>query len=336
MEYTAQKILSMTSVDARALFPGNLDKVKKELKKLAKLWHPDVSKDPLAGDVFQHIMELKSGVGTKKRKPLAQRVLTTKNGKRKGISPLSTTIVDQGEILVNNRTIATIFPASFADLGQREVEIIKGFKFADSKMEEQMSHSLPKLLDTMELNDGSFVVISQKGEKEILLSDLLAKRGRMPDVHAAWLCSGLMNITAWMQYAELTHGAISPENILIDPEKHSVRLATGWAFATAVNERPVALPHRTLSMIPRMVLDGMVADSLMDRDLVRQTIREALGDARGTSGSVSALPSAISNWINFPPAKTSFEDYASWQRALEEGWGKRKFVAYPIGVNDIY
>lgn len=336
MSSTAQEILKMTSADAAKLAPGDLTNAKKKLMAMAKLWHPDISSDPMAKDVFQHIIQLKNSVEPRKKKPVVQRILKTKDGKRKGISPLSSTGADQGEILLNRRTIATIFPKAYADLGQREADAISNFKFADSKMEEQMSYSLPKLLDTMELEDGSFVVITQKGDREILLSDLLAKRGSMPDVHAAWLCSGLMNICAWLQFAELAHGAISPENILIDPEKHSVRLATGWAFSTPVGSRPTALPSRTLSVTPRMAIKDTMADTMMDRNLVRQTVRDALADPRGTSGAVNSLPSPVSGWINLPPAKSAFEDYANWQKALEEGWGKRKFVVYPISANDIY
>ncbi|WP_282605823.1 hypothetical protein [Pelagibius sp. Alg239-R121] len=158
----------------------------------------------------------------------------------------------------------------------------------------------------------------------------------MPDVHAAWLCSGLMNICAWLEYAGLVHGAISPENILIDPETHAVRLAAGWAFATKVGQHPVALPERTLGLLPRLSLTNETVDTDCDRELVRKTLREALGDPTGTNGAVFALPAIISTWINCPSAGSAVDDYAQWCAALEKGWGGRRFVQYPVQVADVY
>ncbi len=336
MNMTAQQILGMTRRDAQSMFPGDAKQKRRNLAKLLARWHPDVCADPRAADVFAHIVELRDLVLGSRRKAMFNRVLTTVDGRRLRISPLNILSVDQGEVIVNKNTISTIFPRRYLELGRREAALIRGLPFADEKMKDQMEPFLPRVARSEELKNGDLVVIVRKGSREILLSDLLASEGKMPEVHAAWLCSGLMNICAWLEYAGLVHGAISPENILIDPESHTVRLAAGWAFATAVGERPLALPERTLRLLPRLALRHQPIDTRCDRELVRKTLREALGDPAGTNGVVFALPTTISAWINGSPARTAVDDYARWQFALENGWGRRKFVAYPLQAADVY
>lgn len=336
MNMTAQEVLDMTWRDALSLFPGDERQKRKGFASLLSKWHPDACADPRAANAFAHIVNMRDLALGRKRKTQDNRILKTADGRKLRISPLNTLSCDQGEIIVNQNTLATIFPAKCPELGHREAEVIRGFRFADDKMKIQMEPFLPRLMKLEELENGDLLLIVQKGPGEILLSDLLASEGRMPDVHAAWLCSGLMNICTWLEHCGLVHGAISPENILIDPETHAVRLAAGWAFATRVHERPIALPGRTLDLVPRLGLKNEPIDTDCDRELVRQTVRESLGDPTGTGGTVFALPAAVSTWITCSPTIAAVDDYALWHTALEKGWGRRRFVDYPVRVTDVY
>ncbi len=336
MNATAQEILKMSRRDILSMFPGEEAQQRKGFVQLLAKWHPDVCADPAAAEVFAHIVKLRDQTFSRKPMSRFERTLVTAGGRKLRISPLNILKADQGEIIVNRNTLATLFPAKYCELARAEAEVIQRFRYADEEMKAQMAPFLPRVLRREELANGDLLVIVRKGPREILLSDLLAREGRMPEAHAAWLCSGLMHICAWLDYAGLVHGAISPENILIDPESHTVRLAAGWAFASRAGRRPQALPARTLSLLPRLALRHETVDSGCDRELVRKTLREALGDPAGTNGAVFALPPAISAWVNGAPADSAVEDYARWQSALETGWGPRRFVEYPLEVADIY
>ncbi len=331
MILTADDILGMTRRDAMSRFASDGEK---EISALIKVWHPDICDHTKSTDVFRHLLSLRRSL----RGPdtARQRILMTDDGRRLGVSPLSTLQADQGEIIVNRNTLATIFPPTFHRLALQEVEAIESFTFANADMERQMASTLPKLLRVETLTDGSTVVIVKKGPQDILLADLLRARGQMPDVHAAWLCSGLMNTAAWLSYAGIMHGAISAEHILINPKRHTVRLVAGWGFATRIGTRPAALPGRTLNLAPRLSRRDEMADTIVDRELVRQIMRDALGDPHGTNGGVSSLPALIAAWINLPPAEDAVADYAGWQKALESDWGPRCFVKYPVAAKDIY
>ncbi len=331
MALTADEILGMTRHDAMSRFAMDGEK---QISALIKHWHPDICDHAKSHEVFRHLLSLRKNL--RGIDAISRRVLTTDDGRKLGISPLYTLQADQGEIIVNRNTLATIFPQTFQRLAVREVEVLKSFTFAGAEMERQMAASLPELLRVETLTDASTVVIVRKDPKDVLLADLLRKKGPMPDKHAAWLCSGLMNIAAWLSYAGIMHGAISAEHMLINPERHTVTLVAGWGFATRIGTRPAALPGRTLDLVPRLSHREELAQSVVDRELVRQVMRDALGDPHGTNGNVSSLPEPIAAWINLPPAEDAVADYAGWQNALETGWGPRRFAKYPVSAREIY
>lgn len=336
MTLTADRILATPPHKAAELLPDAKD-LRRALVKLAARWHPDSCADPRASDVFAHILSMRDHArGGSKPTTAAGVGFRTAEGRGFRLSPLSRTPVDQGEVLLCQNSLMTRFEAGCIDLAEAELAAAARFRFADDKMRSQMAPFIPKIIKKLDLDDGGAIVAARRDPEEILLSDMLNRSGPMPPVHAAWLCSGLMNIAAWLGYCELVHGAIGPETILVDPAKHSVRLAAGWGFASPAGTRPAALPGRTLDLLPRLAIKGEAVDSRTDLELVRQTVREALGDPRGSAGPISALPAPISGWLSLPPAASAAEDYAAWQRALEAGWGKRRFVDYPVRAADVY
>ena len=336
MTLTADTILATPPHKAADLLPGVKD-LRRALVKLAARWHPDRCPDPRAADVFAHVLSMRDrAAGGSKASIPAGVGFRTSEGRRFRLSPLSRRAVDQGEVMLCPNSLMTRFDAGCMDLAEAELAAPDRFRFADEKMRNQMAPFVPRIIKKLDLDDGGAMVVAQRDPEEILLSDLLDRSGPMPPVHAAWLCSGLMNIAAWLGYCGLVHGAIAPDTLLVDPAKHSVRLAAGWAFANPAGARPTALPGRTLDLLPRLAIKGETVDGRTDLELVRQTVREALGDPRGSAGPISALPAPISGWLSLPPAASAAEDYAAWQRALEAGWGKRRFVDYPVRAADVY
>lgn len=336
MTLTAEAILATPPHKAADLLPGAKD-LRRALVKLAARWHPDRCSDPSAADVFAHVLAMRDRAGRASAGPSRPDMsFRASDGRTFGLSPLSRTAVDQGEILLCPNSLMTHYIADFADLAEAEMSAPARFRYADDAMRRQMAPFTPRIVRKVELDDGSALIVSRRDKAEILLSDILARSGPMPPVHMAWLCSGLMNIAAWLGYCGIVHGAIGPDTILVDPAQHSVRLAAGWGFATASGARPSALPGRTLDLLPRLAIKGEVVCSRTDLELVRQTAREALGDPRGSAGAVSSLPTPISTWLSTPPAADAAEDYAAWQRALEAGWGKRRFVDFPVRADFIY
>ena len=336
MPLTAETILETNVKDAATLVAKDTADLPKALKKLAGTWHPDLCDDPRAGEVFDHLIQLADQVKAGLVKASVVRILKTHDGRELGVDPLRSYSVDQGELLICARTVATIFPAGCADLAEREAKVSSLFRFASKGMRQQFATALPCVMKDVELADGRRLVVAARDPEEVLLADVLAVQGAMPEKHAAWVCTSLLNIATYLTYGGLVHGAISPETVFVNPRTHAVHLATGWCFATKAGTRPAALPGRTLELVPRLAVKGQVADPDVDLQLIRQTVREALSDPRGTAGAVRALPRPIADWLTLPPAETALEDFQAWETARDASWGPRRFLVYPVTAEDIY
>lgn len=317
------------------LFGKTEVEVKAAFRKLVAAWHPDHCKDPQAGEVLRHITALRDRLAKGEAENFSWIFL-----KRKDMSEFKVRSIHQAPTEVGRRAVAassfvTLWNAGYEDLAEREVEIIQDFSFADPAMEREMRRYLPSLAKQGPLDAGWMTAVRRK-PTDILLVDLLARRGPMPAVHAAWLCSGLLNIACWLGWAGLVHGAISPETVAIDPETHEVKLYGGWGFATKIGERPVALPGHTLGLIPRLAVKGQVAEASVDLQLVRQTIREALGDPAGSRLAALDVPEYFRNWLMAPAGTKAINDFASWNEALHKAFGERRFTAFDIDAAEIY
>jgi hypothetical protein len=337
----ADDILNAGSADAVRILGKDAKAIRKAFHRLAAIWHPDVCSDPRSGEVFTRLVELREMA--EKRVPIRAgrrqrtappREFETMDGHRIGMRPLSTARGATGEILVCEHSVTFLHDADWADFADREEQAISGFCFPSDRVRKDMERFLPKIVKRMDLKDGRSALSVARDNDDILLSDLIAK-GPLEPVHAAWVCSSLMNIASWLYWSDACHGAIEPRHILISPAGHSVKLVGGWGSATQLGERPEALPERTLSILPRLALSGEVTSPKDDLELIRRTVCEALGDPSGTRLHEIGMPQSLINWLTFPPAEHAVADYAAWEKVRDTAW-ERRFVALEVSPADVY
>lgn len=333
---SAETILSTPVTAASSVFPGDQDQIKHEFRRLAALWHPDHCSDAKASDVLSHLVSLKNHLLHRSpMKASVEKIITTEKRVLR-IRPLSVRQTDQAEIILGQTTFAQLFSGQERDLADWEAGAIGRFRYADSDMQAQMQRFLPQIQMDERTEDGGRLLVCNRGGDDILLSDLLAKFGPLPAVHAAWLGSGLLNIAAWLEWSGICHGDIGPDAIVIDPTTHSVRLMGGWCFSCPFGKRPEVLPYRTLNILPRLASSGEVVDAYVDLHLIRQTLREALGDPAGSRLQSGLVPEPIAHWINLPPEGPAIADYTIWQRQLRRAWGPSRFITLDIDADHIY
>jgi hypothetical protein len=204
-------------------------------------------------------------------------------------------------------------------------------------MKAQMAHFLPKIEKTVRTADKVVTILARPTDC-VLLADLIGFfGGRIPAVHVAWLVSSLENMCCYLEWLKVSHGAISPTNVLVCPDRHSIVLVGGWGFATRFGEAPLAVPERTLSKMPLLALDGARADPRTDLQLVRATAQDALGTPGG-GGLMrdKGVPEPVARWLLLPPKAGAAADYESWGKCLTEAWGKRQFVKMDADPRKIY
>jgi hypothetical protein len=335
---SADEILKIPPSEARKLFPGAPKDVKSAFRSFAKTWHPDRCADPRAAQVFEHLESLKNRVLPKEKvRDVEQRLWIRADGTSVRYSLQRRSEGDFGDVLVGRTSVAYETPAGFEDLAENEKARIAAIRYADDAMRAQFSHFMPEIVSAVSATDRT-VTILRRPEDCVLLSDLIAHfGGRVPAVHVAWIVSSLENICCFLAWQKVSHGAISPANVLVCPARHSAVLVGGWGFSTEFGKPYPAVPSRTCDAVPAVALDGSVADCRTDLALVRRTAREALGStaARGILGD-PGIPEPVARWLLAPPKATAKADYESWGECLTEAWGRRTFVKMDVDPRQIY
>jgi hypothetical protein len=336
---TAAEILKMSAAQATILFPGNEREIKKRFHSLAMTWHPDRSSDPKSEDVLQKLVELKEialkgGV----KAPTLETLLKTADGKTFRLKFLKESITESGRTFIGAKTVSFLHGADLSDIGRAEKARVENLKFANDAMRKQMEILLPRASKSDALEDGGHLTVMKRPGGSILLKDLIDHHGgQIPVKHVAWIVSGMMNIVCYMEWAGFVHGAIGPETLMIQPERHSVHLLGGWGFATRIGERPTALPGRTTEVYPRIAVKGQMATPEIDTTLVRSVALDCLGKTHGgqllTEGTV---PKPFANWISLSPASRAMADYEAWMTALVESFGPRRFEKMSCTAAEIY
>lgn len=337
MTPNADDILATPVSAARKILGSDPDTVRKAFRRLAHIWHPDRSPDPRAGAVFAHLVSLRDafkGGGEAKsastRNVGASRIFERAGGRKFSMGVLRAHAIDIGEVLVGRHSLAWRFDAGAKDLAEAEISRIAGLKFANTAMEREMRRFLPQLSHRIDLADGGMMLVQPRNHDEVLLCDLIESyNGHIPAEHVAWIGSGLFHIACWLDWAEIVHGAISPEMVTIVPGTHDVRLVGGFGFITPSGVRPATLPSRTLSIVPILGIKGQVADRTLDAELIRATLQDALGGRVG-------VPDPVMHALHMPPDKTAIADYKAWSDALEAAWGRRRFQVMPRSGRNIY
>lgn len=339
----AAEILSIGEGEALTLFPGPKSLIKKRFRELAQAWHPDVNADPQALKVFSHISRLhdiaagKSRPGATISRPSPAKTWKLEAGGEISVRAKAVHRGALGDVIVTNATVAYETVAGFEDVAAAEITAVNGFRFANDGMKKGMEKFLPSLKRSVSAV-GVDVNVFVRPADTVLLTDLVRHMGgRIPPVHVAWVVSSLENMACYLHWAGLSHGAISTDNILVSPSMHSIILVGGWGYATPFGSRPKALPERTLSLVPRLAVQGETVDSKVDLALIRATAQELLGSSGGGGlALMKDVPEALRMWLSLPPREDALEDYSSWEKCLVESFGPRKFVKMEINPADVY
>jgi serine/threonine protein kinase len=338
--WSATMILAVPDSEPERLFSGP-ETAKDEYRALAKQWHPDVNKAVEADSVTAHINRLFAAAEAKIAKGSWHTpgllVLTGKDGRQRKIRYRARHPFELGEMLYGNTIICWLVRTEFADLVESARRLIGGFKYASAAMRTEVERYLPRIKQIFETQDDFCAVIMQKTADVFLLRDLMtACGGKLDPKHAAWVVSSLCNIACYLEYAGLTHNAISPDTYFVSPEHHSGMLYGGWWYAVRSGGKLSALPSRSRAIAPRTMLAAKRADESLDRLLIRATGREALGDITGMT-LARAAPQPMIDFLRRPSAGSATADYSAWfSTVLPASFGARRFVKLELSDSDIF
>jgi len=320
---SAAEILKKTD---RELFP-KVEDIHATFRKLAAIWHPDRNRDPLAGQAFAHISEQKVKAEGRGTRPTVD--FPRANGMFLRMEYLRQTDANGVKVYSGQTRIAYFVPDALKR--QAHSATVHKWRYLNDSMKKEMERFLPERVRLETSNDGNLFIFPRNAD-QILMSDLIAL-DKVPPDHVTWMISRLVNICCYLEWAGVSHCGISPENLLVSLDQHTIALAGPPLFLTKFGERPNSVPQRTLNANQWLKEKSTKAGPRIDLALVRETAFDLLGErsAGRLRGNPDIKPSII-NWILTPPGKTAVADYQSWEIAR----GDRRFAHYGKSVRDIY
>ena len=327
---TANQILSRTW---RQLFSaGDSALIQREWRDYARIWHPDVSKDPRAAEVMSHVTAARDRALNGPRLEFAE--FRTKEGKLFTFSYFSRRPWEAGEIFVTESTVVYRVSKDFADLAYEDEK--RQWHFQDDRLRDEMTRFLPNRVRIVELSTEGRLMIYRRTKDQVLLGDLLDRlpAGPVPDVHAMWMVSAMLNICTYLYLQDQTHFGFTPDVLLVSPEHHSVALTGPCLYLTEIPRRPQAVPSAVLSRWPQLRdKKAKVPYFVADTTEIRSIAMRALGvHDLATLRARDDVNSGLRTFIQSQPNKSTLEDYKNWADLR----GKRKFTPYDLNPQQVY
>ena len=341
LKFSADKILAI--IEPEDLF--TLDGIKVEFMCLRKSWHPDYSDDPRANDVFDRINKLHKTAITRMENDSwngpASLQFTTSNGKTFRFKYRSYRPFELGKMYIGTTTIIYVIDEANKDLYQAGVKAIKDIKYPKERFRKEFKNAFPSLI-LNEKTDIGYVVVMHKPKGSVLLQDLIEyfPDNKIDPKHVAWIVGALYNITTFLDFICVTHNAILPTTLFVDPKEHTVAVLGGWWYSVKVGDKIKAVPTELKKILPNEVFDKKIAKSSYDRTAVKGTAIGCLGDPSLVGSRLllnKDIPKPMLNWLRAPSSDgPAYTEFAGWDETLIKSFGKRKFIKLDVDINDIY
>lgn len=341
MEEQAETILKVS--EPGELFTEDLETMKAEYTRLARIWHPDVNDNSvLANEVMTRINTL-YGQGTELirrgrwSKP-GYLKLRSLDGKSHEVTYRRSCDFELGTMYIGDRVVLYLLTEANEAFFANGIRLIEGLGFADDRMRGEVARYLPRVLGRFETWDHCWGLVVAKTPDQFLLQDVLQYYdGQLSDRHVAWILSSLYNLACYLDYSRLAHNAITLDTYFISPQQHNGALLGGWWYATSQGGRMAGVPEPVYPVLPPRVQAEKRGDIQTDLEAIRLIGRELLGDRTGSRLPESGkVPEALVAWLRGAPAENAWDEYSRWKEVLDRSFGPRRFTQMRFTANELY
>lgn len=339
---SAEALLAIPGDEPERLFSNDAEELKKRFRKLAMRWHSDRCADPRADEVFAHLGTLRASAEQKiaagSWQPPGLLQLRTLDGKAYDLRYGLKAPFELGMQYIGATHVTYVVEKQYADLFDAGMRTLKGFRFANDRMKDEMQRNLPQVKAQLETRDAHVVVLEKKPEL-MRLRDLLERSGGKVDPrHVAWVMSHLYNMACYLRWAGLAHNDLSLDTVFVSPQHHGGAVLGGWWYAAGFKNKLRALPTRSAQLAPSDVLRSHNADARVDLESIRAIGRELLGDPLGSGlASDKEVPQQLASWLRAPTSADALDDYRAFRdHVLPGSFGPRRFVTWDIDTTDLY
>lgn len=307
------------------IFPEDIKKAQPIYLDLMLRYHPDRCSDPRAAAASAVINEL---FGKLKKSHLS-RVKNFRSGSRSmDIKYLMDIPQEYGSEYIGENTVYLLIEKDFTDCFYDSKARHDGF-FRKNLPPDILARSqafLPSVTDITETDEGLLLEV-KKNTGELALTKVLEHYGDSFDSkHAAWIISRLLGICCYAEVRGIVWNCLTEENLFIDPEQHSVRVASGWWFAAEEGCKMTGVQSSVYDSLPAVTRSDGISRHINDLECVKALARRIFpADA----------PRAILDYAESICSPAAFEEMEKWENAIVKGFGGRKFTHMNIRLPDI-
>ena len=330
----AKMILSITKCGD--LFPYGENNVKAKYKELVKEWHPDTNSNPEASDVFLKITQLYNqalDLLSNGQWEKTNYVLISKDtGGKIALNYDTCFDFELGICYVTKTKVVYVLGSDKEKYYNNAIRRIKNLQYKDKQMEEKISICLPNIYKTFKTSNGEHVIVLEKAEDVYPLKNVLEYyNGKIEDKHVAWIISRLYNLACYLKFSGIVHNGININNCFISPEFHSILLLGGWWYATKENENMIGTTKDVFSVMSVQSKTSKKSSSITDLESIKLLGRLLLGETNCRKLSLdSSIPKPFINFLISGSSDNSYEEFSKWDKALNDSYGKRKFIKMEI------
>lgn len=213
------------------------------------------------------------------------------DGRRLSINYLFKGKQDDVTIYTARRNVIFVFPKGDIYSAGRFQESTGRLDYPSADIK-GLSEFFPLFSGSFEIAGGRTMLSVSKGEELYPLSAF----GSLPPEHTAWIISRLENLCCVLAYSDIAHNGIDIESVFINARTHQAYLLGGWWNSSQAE-------------------GGSQNDLIMLRAAAK----------RLTGLNYERSPEQFKRFITEPPAENAFDDFALWDKVIEDGFKGRKF-----------
>ena len=302
--------------------------LKAEFRVLAKRFHPDISKDD--PKIFTHISFLYETAINALEKGLPWESSTyIINGKRYTFGKQATHPFELGTICIDEDSITYIFDPTHKEFFENILNSLKQLIYNDDKMKQEFSRYVPGAITY-----DSLVFSVPKNKDTLFLPDVFKYFNHKIDPrHVCWMISRLLSITCFLGHIGQVHNGITLNNLLIDPNHHSVLLLGGWWYSVPNGAKLKGCSEEVFNLMSIHTKADKLARRATDIESVKAIGRKLLTAGHPNPLHIkkdSTIPAPISDFLLSGYSGSPKREFEKWGDALTAAFGPRKWVDLTI------
>lgn len=317
---------------------GDAFTINQEYKDLAKKYHPDISNDPDASNIFAHIGKLHKEAVERVERGVweipGQFIFKDVAGKEFRIKYNYRMPFELGRMYCGENTLIYFIDKQYHDLYVNAKNRIKNLKFASAKMKDEFSRYLPNI-KYEGMTEDAYILALEKTPDVVPLRGLqITHIEGLDPKHVAWVLSSMHNMLCYLEWANLAHVGINLDTYFVSYEHHTGLLLGGWWYTTPYTQKIKYAPKYTVGLLNKSVLANKKAVVQIDTELIKSVGRELMGKYMSKKNYPELTP--MIDWLLMTTRQCAKAQFKSWDEVLTKTFGKRRFVKLDTSIEEVY